>query len=130
MQVTVTTIVFGLPEGQRLLHIDLIFPEQTLTVHDLIARKVAQEVAEIEARQRPGLSGEYLTPEELIQAVTRESLRPGAVEDEVARAQQAFRARAYMIVIDEQRINNPEAVIHVQPETRIEFIKILPLVGG
>jgi hypothetical protein len=35
-----------------------------------------------------------------------------------------------MIVINDQRILDPEAVITLLPDTRVEFIKILPLVGG
>ena len=85
-------------------------------------------MAEIQAQERPGLSGEYLTPEALILAVG--PLQPGASEAEIARAQQAFAAREYMIVIDDRRVWEADAVVDVGPETRIEFIRILPLVGG
>jgi hypothetical protein len=130
MTVTVTTILFGLPEGQRLLHVDLALSASTLTVRELIAQKVAQEVTEVAAQQRPGLSGEYLDPEVLIRATHLDALAPGTVEEEIERAQQAFVERAYMIVIDEQPIWQPDAVVTLVPQSRIEFIKILPLVGG
>jgi hypothetical protein len=130
MTVTVTTILFGLPEGRRRLHVDLALPASTLTVRELIAYKVAQEVAEVAAQQRPGLSGEYLNPEELIRATSRDALVPGTVAEEIGRAAQAFAERAYMIVIDEQPIWDPDAVVTLVPQSRIEFIKILPLVGG
>ena len=68
MQLTVTTIIFGLPTGQRTSHVCLTLPSTTLPVRELIACKVRQEVEECLAHQRPGLSGEYLTPEELLQA--------------------------------------------------------------
>jgi len=128
MQVTVSTIVFGLPQGQRTSQVEVALPAPPLTLHDLIAYKVKQEIAEIHTHQRPGLSGEYLTPEVLILA--SEALKPGAVEDEIQRAQQAFVARGFMIVIDNRRVWDAEAVVDIQPEMRIEFIKILPLVGG
>jgi hypothetical protein len=35
-----------------------------------------------------------------------------------------------MIVIDNQRILDAEAVVTLHAHTRVEFIKILPLVGG
>lgn len=35
-----------------------------------------------------------------------------------------------MIVISDQRILDPEAVLTLRPDTQVEFIKILPLVGG
>jgi hypothetical protein len=130
MTLTVTTILFGLPEGRRQLYVDLALPASTLTVRELIAQKVAQEVAEVAAQQRPGLSGEYLDPEELIRATSLDALAPGTVAEEIERAQQAFAERAYMIVIDEQPIWDPDAVVTLVPQNRIEFIKILPLVGG
>jgi hypothetical protein len=130
MHITVTTIIFGLPEGQRLLRTQFTVPTVALTVRELIAHKVEQEVAECIAGQRPGLSGEYRSPEALIKAGIHEALTPGAVEAEIAQAQRAFIAKDYMIVIDEQRIFDPDMTVIVLPKTRVEFIKILPLVGG
>jgi hypothetical protein len=54
----------------------------------------------------------------------------GTSLDEIARAQQAFTARAYMIVADNQRVWAPDTLLTLRPETQVEFIKILPLVGG
>lgn len=130
MQVTVTTIIFGLPEGQRILRLCLSLPMRTMVVSELIAYKVRQEVADYRAYKRPGLSGEYLSPEALINTPSRDALVPGEADDEIARAQRAFAHRDFMIVIDDQRIFDPGAVVTLSPETRVEFIKILPLVGG
>ena len=130
MQITVTTILFGLPGGQRLLQTQCTVPTATLTVRQLIACKVQQEVTECTAQQRPGLSGEFFSPEALIRATTPAALAPGAVNTEVERAQRAFAAREYMIVINNQRIVDPEQRLTLSPDSHIEFIKILPLVGG
>jgi hypothetical protein len=131
MQLTVTTIIFGLPTGQRTSHVCLTLPVATLTVQELIAYKVCQEVEEFCTHQRPDVSGEYRTPEELL-GVTPSVSRgvTGTALDEVARAQQAFSARAYMIVVDNQRVWEPDTLLTLRPETQVEFIKILPLVGG
>jgi hypothetical protein len=128
MQLTVTTIIFGLPMGQRLSHVRLALPAVRLAVRELIAHKVRQEVEECLTHQRSGLSGEYLSPEALLRAVS--SARPGAVGDEITRAQQAFAARAYMIVVDNRRVWNLEDMLTLGPTSQVEFIKILPLVGG
>ena len=131
MQLTVTTIIFGLPTGQRTSHVCLTLPVTTLLVRELIAYKVRQEVEECLAYQRLGLSGEYLTPEELLRAVgLTAGIMPGAVTDEIGRAQQAFAARAYMIVVDNRRVWTPDEVLMLHPQSQVEFIKILPLVGG
>jgi hypothetical protein len=128
MQCTVTTIIFGLPTGQRLSHVRLALPAARLAVRELIAHKVRQEVEECLTQRRPGLSGEYLSPEELLGAGS--SATPGPVGDEIIRAQQAFAARAYMIVVDNRRVWDLEDMLTLGPTTQVEFIKILPLVGG
>jgi len=131
MQLTVTTIIFGLPTGQRLSQVCLTLPTTTLVVGELIAHKVRQEVEECLAHQRLGLSGEYLSPEELLRAAgPRAGVMPGAVADEISRAQQAFAARAYMIVVDNRRVWRSDEVLTLHAQTQVEFIKILPLVGG
>jgi hypothetical protein len=131
MRLTVTTIIFGLPTGQRTSHVCLTLPTDTLTVRELIAHKVRQEAEECLAHQRSGLSGEYLLPEELLRvAAPACRMMSGAVADEIARAQQAFAARTYMIVVDNQRVWDADAVLTLRPATQVEFIKILPLVGG
>ena len=131
MQLTVTTIIFGLPTGQRTSHVCLTLPVATLTVQELIAYKVCQEVEEVCTHQRSDLSGEYLTPEELLGVPTPALTGvTGTALDEIARAQQAFIARAYMIVVDNQRVWEPDTLLTLRPETQVEFIKILPLVGG
>jgi hypothetical protein len=130
MQLTVTTIIFGLPTGQRTSQTHLVLPAATLTVGELIAHKVRQEVEECMAQQRSGLSGEFLCPEVLLRTGHAEDLLPGDVDVEIARAQQAFAARAYMIVIDNRRVLASETVVTLHPKTQVEFIKILPLVGG
>jgi len=131
MQLTVTTISFGLPTGQRLSQGCLTLSTTTLVVGELIAHKVRQEVEECLAHQRLGLGGEYLSPEELLRAAgSTANAMPGTVADEIRRAQQAFAVRAYMIVVDNQCVWRSDAVLTLHAQTQVEFIKILPLVGG
>lgn len=130
MQVVITTLIFGLPSGQRTTHLCLTLPGNRLSLGELIAHKIRQEVAECQANRRPGLSGEHLPPATLIGARTPDALTPGDAATEIIRAQQAFAARDYMIVIDNQRIDDPDTVVTLAAAARIEFIKILPLVGG
>jgi len=130
MQITVTTLIFGLPTGRRTVQTCLCLPVPTLTVRELIAHKVRQEIAAYTAHARPGWSGEYYSAAALIRAKTPEALVPGEVDVEVAQAQQAFAERDFMIVIDNRRVLDPGTVLTLQPDTRVEFIKILPLVGG
>ena len=128
MRLTVTTHIFGLPSGQRTVPVSVVVPPAGLSVGDLIARKIEQEWTECAERRRPGLSGEAFSSEELLGGAPL-ALCSDARE-EVERAQQAFAARAFMVVVDNQRVCDPDEVLVVSPHTRVEFIKILPMVGG
>ena len=97
-------------------------------MRDLIARKIEQEWTECADRQRSGLSGEAFSCEELLGAAPLAFCSDA--REEVERAQQAFAARAFMVVVDNRRVCDPDEVLVVSPHTRVEFIKILPMVGG
>lgn len=128
MRLTVTTYIFGLPTGQRTVSVSVTVPSAGIRVQELIARKIEQELSECANRQRPGLSGEAFSCEELLGAMPL-TLHRDACE-EIERAQRAFAAREFMVVIDNQRVCDPNEVLVVNPGTRVEFIKILPMVGG
>src|SRR5207245_8631497 len=103
-------------------------PGGRVAVLEMNSHKVREEVEEVLNQQRLEMSGEYLSPEELLGAVS--IAMPGTVGDEIIRAQQAFAVRAYMIVVDNRRVWGLEDVLTLGPTTQVEFIKILPLVGG
>ena len=128
MRLTVTTHIFGLPSGQRTVPVSVMVPTAGFSVRELIARKIEQEWSESAAQHRPGLSGEAFSSEELLGAAPL-VLRSDARE-EVERAQRAFAAREFMIVVDHQRVCDPDEFLVVNPGTCVEFIKILPMVGG
>ncbi len=128
MRLTITTHLFGLPTGQRTVPVSVTVPSAGLSVRELIARKIEQEWSECTDQQRPGLSGEAFSSEALL-GVAPLALQ-GDAREEVERAQQAFAAREFMIVVDNQRVCDPDKVLVINPDTRVEFIKILPMVGG
>ncbi len=105
MQLTVTTIILGLPEGQRVEHSSLMLPASTLTLRELLAYKTGLTPPERKTNQEPALQGETTN--------ARAEAEP-----------------EYMVVVDNRRIVDPDTVITLRPDIRIEFIKILPLVGG
>jgi hypothetical protein len=104
MEVKVTTIIIGLPEGQRTQQTSLTLPAATVTVRELLSHKVEQEVAEHAAQ--------------------------GTADDKLVATERVPAAGDYMVVIDNQRITDLDTVVTLRPDARIEFIRILPLVGG
>ncbi len=127
IRLTVTTHIFGLSTGQRTVPVSVVVPAAGFSVWELIARKIEQELSECADRQRPSLSGEAFSPEELLGVAP---LALHSLREEIERAQRAFAAREFMVVIDNQRVCDPDEVLVVKPDTCVEFIKILPMVGG
>ena len=126
MRLTVVTHIFGLPAGQVSVPVSVTVPPAGLSVRDLICRKIEQEFAEYAGRKRPGLCGEAFSAEALLGAAPVH----GDAGREVERAQRAFAAREFMVVIDDRRVDDPDQALALGPDTRVEFIKILPMVGG
>lgn len=128
MRLTVVTHIFGLPGGQLTVPVSVTVPPGGLSVRDLICRKIEQEFAECAARKRASLCGEAFSPEELLGPAPLAV--HGDAGGEVERARQAFAAREFMVVVDDRRVCDPDRMLAVSPDTRVEFIKILPMVGG
>lgn len=128
MRLTVITHIFGLPAGRLSVPVSVTVPTGGLSVRELICRKIQQEFLECVDRTRSGLCGEAFSSEELLR---REPLPMyGEAGGEVERAHRAFAAREFMVVVNDQRVADPDEVLVLNPETRVEFIKILPMVGG
>ena len=128
MRLTVVTHIFGLPAGQVSVPVSVTVPPGGLSVRGLICRKIEQEFAECAGRKRPGLCGEAFSAEALLGAAPLPV--HGDAGSEVERAQRAFAAREFMVVIDDRRVDDPDQALALGPDTRVEFIKILPMVGG
>lgn len=128
MRLTVTTHIFGLPSGQRTVPVSVTVPTAGFSVRELIARKIEQEFSEYAERRRQGLSGEAFSSEEFLGDAPLAFCSDA--REEVERAQRAFAAREFMIVVDQQRVCDPDEILVVKPGTCVEFIKILPMVGG
>ena len=109
------------------------FSHRILPLRDVIAEKVRAEVARAAAERTMQLSTRYLVEEDLA------SIRGGALpqrqprvrpEHEIERALDAFRQGRYVVIVDGERVDDLDTVITLQPRTTIDFLRVLPLVGG
>lgn len=112
----------------------VLFFRRRLSLREIIAEKVRAEVERAKAKQVEYLSTRYLTDEDLSWA--RGGARPRterqavSVEREIERALEAFAERRYFVMIDGRRLSDLEEMVTLTPETKIQFVRILPLVGG
>jgi hypothetical protein len=128
---------------------------ERITVRDLIARTVRQQIAELIEQRRVSqdealraLEQQYLkaslTADEIAEqaATGRVSLhgpgdrRPGdlkfSVDNEVRKAIDGFRNRAYLVMRDGVPLpaSDLDTDIVLTPKTKITFLRLTPLVGG
>src|SRR5687768_11179677 len=110
------------------------YPEPTLPFRDVIALKVRAEVERAEWSREPkhALSTRYLTDESLAWArggAMRPAPRPPLdAGREIERVLMAFRERRF--VVDGSRCDDLDARIALTAETKIRFVRILPLRSG
>ncbi len=112
------------------------FPDTRMPLGELIARRVQTEI-EREHPNKPAprpLSLRYLTDENLPFASAGAAEPPVErkpnVEMEIEHALTAFREQRYFVFIDDKRIDDLDEIIELCPQTKIHFLRIMPLVGG
>jgi hypothetical protein len=130
LAVRVDARVPGTPREERLA-VDVELPSPSIRVEDLIRRAVEEQVhlltvqrglSVLAAQER--LDHQYGThlPDRGIPAIN--------VKDEIGRALAACRAGRCIVVIDGEPVTELAAEITLRPETRVQFLRLVPLQGG
>jgi len=111
-------------------------PKRKISVSELIAEKVYQEVSAYNSRARANYGREYLRNEEIERMqdagkIGLGSKRRRQVDPEVEyqKALQAFEQNVFLILVDGRQRELGD-IITVTPQTNITFIRLVPLVGG
>ncbi len=125
--------------------LDLI--EERITVAELIRRTVEEQVRDLMVRRRldalqaqQALARQFLSDEEVSNQARRGAVRyPPArsagvpqisPQAEVQKALAAFERGTYMVMIDGKRRERLDEQITFAPETRVTFLRVMPLAGG
>ncbi len=121
--------------------------EEKLTVAELIRRTVEEQLRDLVARRklraeqtRRALDRQYHSGEEIIaqaehgtvknpsQRATDPMEKRSAVE--VCKALRAFDSRSYYVTVDGRQVERLDDVIELRPDSKVTFIRLMPLVGG
>ena len=106
------------------------FEIATLTLRELIRLRVQQEVARFNAMEREEFHGliQSEEPERILNGVR---IRPlPNWEKQFAKAITAFKGNGFLVLIDDRQITDLDETIHLTAQSRITFLKLVPLVGG
>jgi hypothetical protein len=108
--------------------------EETINIADLIRLKVEEEARRLAAMQtmaqRPaevGLGREYQDLGVLALAPAPQLID---LEAEVQKAQQAFAAGRFLILVDGRRYTQLDESVTLKPQSAVKFVRLMPLTGG
>ncbi len=109
----------------------LTFKTKSLTVRELLRARVQQEVAHYNQTLPEAFQG-LVPPEdtELILNGARGTRRPLDWEAQFQRACSSFKSNGFLVLIDDRQVTELDASFDVRPDSRVSFVKLVPLVGG
>jgi hypothetical protein len=103
-----------------------------LTVRELIRARVYQEVREYNLRQPEYFRGlvQPADAERTLNGFKVPRRRRIDPEKQFENAIESFYRNGFMILVNDQQVDELEEEIEVSPDTTVTFLKLVPLVGG
>ena len=105
---------------------------ERVTVRELIRSRVYQEVQDYNRRQPETFQG-LVQPTDAEQTLNGFHVRDHRQIDwkkQFDRACDAFERNGFFVLVDQRQPESLDEEITVGPETRVSFVKLVPLVGG
>ena len=118
--------------GETLLELTLNVPAERITVRDLIRQRVWHEVEEYN-RRKPDTFRGLVQPTDSERTLNGYKLKqPRAIDatTQLAKALEAFQGNQIIMLVDDRQVESLDEEIPLQPNTRVSFLRLTPLVGG
>ena len=108
------------------------FNAAKLSLREVIRQRVLAEVTEFNARQPKVFQGlvEPGETETLLNQSKPKQRKPLDWERQFNRAVQAFEARTFIVLADDQQLDDLDEVLELSKIKELSFLKLVPLVGG
>lgn len=129
---TITIIDESTQGGQRTWNLD--FLDETITLRELIRRRIYQEVTEYNARLSGCFRG-LVQPTDAERALNGDGYRMKSTHTldwqvQYEKAIEAFTRRGYLVLVNDAQVADLDAFIEMRTGTEVTFFKLVPLVGG
>jgi hypothetical protein len=124
-----TTFSLG-GDGERDFTLDL--PEERITVRDLIRARVHREVHDYNLEQPEYFQG-LVQPSDAERSLNGFKMRRRRKIDperQFQLAKRAFYTNGFILLVDDRQVDELDEEIEIRPDTRVTFLKLVPLVGG
>jgi hypothetical protein len=118
--------------GETLLELTLNVSAERITVRDLIRHRVWHEVEEYN-RRKPDTFRGLVQPTDSERTLNGYRLKqPRAIDAtaQLAKALDAFQGNQIIMLVDDRQVESLDEEITLQPDTRVSFLRLMPLVGG
>ena len=128
----ILTILDETASGSVLHRLELEVTQEMLTVGELIARRVHDEVAAYNARPLGKFSG-LIQPTESERVLNGYQLRPAKqidAEQQVYRALEAFQQNGFFVLVNDRQADALADEVWLGDGATVSFVKLTPLVGG
>ena len=112
------------------LSVDLL--TSRVTIRELIRSRVHQEVKDYN-RSSPGYFRGLVQPKEaekVLNGYKLQKQRRIDWEEQFERALEAFQKNGFFVLLDNHQAESLDEEIEITPDTRVTFVKLVPLVGG
>lgn len=113
-------------------------PAKHLYLRDFITKVVLDEIAAFKERQAQRRLIRVLTPGEIEQGAQKGKVTMGGQDLDqevnpqaaVETALQAFEDRLYFVFIDDEQQITLDDAVHLEPDSQVTFLRLVPLAGG
>ncbi len=120
--------------GEVLQEHPLEIPLTTITLRDIIAARVGEEVR----RRSLNMADKFrylidIAPEESrLNGAIRKLVKPKPIDPEkpIKAAIEAFRANAFFVLVGDRQIESLDEVIPADRQLEVSFVKLTQLIGG
>ena len=108
------------------------FSQTRVTVRDIIVERVRQEA--LRRNKGGGLKRPALVEpgpvEQLLNPPQPRAVKPVDVERQCEIALQAFKDRGFVLLVDDRHLDSLDDEVELGAESRVTFLRLVPLVGG
>ena len=116
------------PREQHRVTLEL--PATSVTVRELLRRRIEQEVAEFNAGRAQTFRG-LVTPHPAERALNPERApRRIDADKQVAAAVEAFERTRLLVLVDDRQVEDLDEELELRPDSDVSFVKLVPLAGG
>lgn len=129
---TTVTIRDETTSGESLAEFVLELLTDRITVHELIRSRVFQEVKDYNAKPSTVFRG-LVRPTDAESAMNGFRMKkPRTIDwnEQFERAIEAFEAGFILVLLDDEQIDDLQREVVVGPNSRVTFLRLMPLVGG